>query len=141
MRNNSYSYRSEHRCQLVSEGRHKQRPHAERHSQIGHFLSLQSHITWVMRRSMSMRAVLHSLGYFFAAVNASLTNSAEPTGSMVLSIPSGKTKCVPCSYITASTAQVCGCSARRFSMRRIYFAVSQSASSSCLLYTSPSPRD
>ena len=64
MRNNSYSYRSEHRCQLVSEGRHKQRPHAERHSQIGHFLSLQSHITWVMRRSMSMRAVLHSLGYF-----------------------------------------------------------------------------
>ena len=71
-----------------------------------------------------MRAVLHSLGYFFAALNASLTNSAEPTGSMVLSIPSGKTKCVPCSYTTASTSQECGFSARRFSMRRIYFAVS-----------------
>ncbi len=91
---------------------------------------LQSHITRVMRRSMSMRAVLHSLGYFFAALNANLTNSAEPTGSMVFSIPSGKTKCVPCSYTTASTSQECGSSTRRFSIRRIYFAVSQSASSS-----------
>ena len=71
-----------------------------------------------------MRAVLHSLGYFFAALNASLTNSAEPTGSMVLSIPSGKTKCVPCSYTTASTSQACGFSAKRFPMRRMYFAVS-----------------
>ena len=103
--------------QLLSEQRCKQSPHTERHPETGHFLSLQSHITRVMRRSMSIRAVLHSLGYFFAALNASFTNSAEPTGGMVLITPSGKTKCVQCSYTTTSTSQVCGFSARRFSMR------------------------
>ena len=71
----------------------------------GHYLSRHSHIMCVIRRSISMRAVLHSPGYFFAALNARVTKSAEPTGSMVLSIPSGKTKCVPCSYMSASTSQ------------------------------------
>lgn len=83
----------------------------KRYFKTGHFLSRHSHIMSVIRRSMSMRAVLHSPGYFFAALNASVTKSAEPMGSMVLSIPSGKTKCVPCSYMTASTSQVCGCTA------------------------------
>ena len=53
--------------------------------------------------AVSYTHLLHSPGYFFAALNASLTNSAEPTGNMVLSIPSGKTKCVQCLYTVSYT--------------------------------------
>ena len=48
-----------------------------------------------IRFSMSCRVWRHSSGYFLAAVKAHFTKRAEPTGSMVFSIPSGKTKWVP----------------------------------------------
>lgn len=50
----------------------------------------------VMRRSISIRAALHSFGNFRPASNT-LVSRSPPTGSIVFTIPSGKTKCVACS--------------------------------------------
>lgn len=50
----------------------------------------------VTRRSISIRAALHSFGNFRPAANT-LVSRSPPTGSIVFTIPSGKTKCVACS--------------------------------------------
>ena len=75
----------------------KNRPQSHGHSHILHFRTpFHSAMALVMRTSISMRVFLHSSGYFFAALKASFTKRPEPMGNMVFSIPSGKTKWVPC---------------------------------------------
>lgn len=91
--------------------------------------SCQSARALTTRRWISRRAALHSRGNTLASRKASFTNRSAPTGSMVFSIPSGNTKWVPWSYTAASTVQAWGRSARRRSMRRMYFSVSHSTSS------------
>ena len=85
--------------------------------------------------SISNLVSLHSSGYSLAALNINLTSSPEPMGSISLSMDSGNTKCVPCSYVKASKSQVCGKLFNLCCILRMYLHVFHKASSSAPMQT------